>query len=681
MRYGRIIKVAMAAVAALSGLASTAPAFAAAPDTHPPSVGERPVASVNAAEAANLVDPELEADIARDGEADALLVLRNDDTPAAVSERGALASRAKAVKQKLSGRKAAVVAKAKGVETVEDFDLLPTRHVRIRSAEQLVALARQPDVVRVSAVREMRTGDLNYDSRALVRQPEAAALGYQGQNTYVAVLDTGLDHTRADFGYCTAVATPASCRVAESWDFATNDGALDTGSYHGTNVAGIVAGIAPAAKLLSLDVFNGNSTNNILMNRAMQYLVQRRADGLNIVAANLSIWTKGFATPGTCTDELGFGTARQWGIVPVVISGNGGAKNGVSSPACMPGALTVGAVYDASLGSRGPWGDANNCVDSTTWADKITCFSNSGPNLSMLAPGSSITAAGISMDGTSQAAPHVAGAVAVLASARSLTADQIQQALVSKGRPLTDTNGITRKRLDVAAAVASVVGTGDTVRPTVVAPNHIASLNWSLGSSAVPFTVSWSATDASGINAYELYSSVNGGAWVRESLPSPTTTSKVFSLTPGNRYQFTVAARDGAGNWSSWKNGASFLVSNHPETSAALTYAGAWTQKPFASAYGGQFKVSATPSASATFRFTGTGFAWVATKAANRGQAYLYLDGAYQGTWDLYAASTQAKTVVANWSSATSAAHTVQIVVVGTSGRPNVDVDSFIVTA
>ena len=103
--------------------------------------------------------------------------------------------------------------------------------------------------------------------------------------------------------------------------------------------------------------------------------------------------------------------------------------------------------------------------------------------------------------------------------------------------------------------------------------------------------------------------------------------------------------------------------------------ASAWT-----SAVNGAVKVSSTPNASASLTYTGKGIAWVATKGTNRGQAYVYLDGVYQGTWNLYAAATQARAVVMTYATATTATHTVKIVVVGTAGHPNVDIDDFIVT-
>jgi subtilisin family serine protease len=95
-------------------------------------------------------------------------------------------------------------------------------------------------------------------------------------------------------------------------------------------------------------------------------------------------------------------------------------------------------------------------------ADQITCFSLSGPNLSLRAPGALITAADVSLGGTSQATPHVAGAIADLASAcPRATVDQIEKALTTSGPTIRDSrNGVSRHRLDVLAAGQSLKGQG-----------------------------------------------------------------------------------------------------------------------------------------------------------------------------------------------------------------------------
>ncbi|HSH59762.1 MAG TPA: S8 family serine peptidase [Acidimicrobiales bacterium] len=92
---------------------------------------------------------------------------------------------------------------------------------------------------------------------------------------------------------------------------------------------------------------------------------------------------------------------RSVGVATVVSSGNDGYNDAISAPACISGAVSVGA---------------------TTNGDEVISFSNSGPALLLLAPGvditSSVPGGGFATkSGTSMAAPHVTGAWAVLKSA------------------------------------------------------------------------------------------------------------------------------------------------------------------------------------------------------------------------------------------------------------------------
>ena len=129
-----------------------------------------------------------------------------------------------------------------GVDELTEYKTLPLAHVRVESPEALLELVNRPEVVRVSAVGHgtvSLTQSLN-----VIRQPQVQASGQTGANTFVAVIDTGVDHTRQAFGFCTGINTPSTCKVAASYEFANADNSLDDHG-HGTNVAGIVLGVAP----------------------------------------------------------------------------------------------------------------------------------------------------------------------------------------------------------------------------------------------------------------------------------------------------------------------------------------------------------------------------------------------------------------------------------------------------
>jgi PKD repeat protein len=120
----------------------------------------------------------------------------------------------------------------------------------------------------------------------------------------------------------------------------------------------------------------------------------------------------------------------------------------------------------------------------------------------MLAPGAIITAAGISMGGTSQATPHVSGAVAVAKGHDTLlTVDEVISRLTSTGVPvLDDRNNITKPRLDLYGLVTitnpiigftpstfSFMGAAGGLNPAgkvmSITNNGEGTLNWSVGSS------------------------------------------------------------------------------------------------------------------------------------------------------------------------------------------------------
>jgi hypothetical protein len=89
-------------------------------------------------------------------------------------------------------------------------------------------------------------------------------------------------------------------------------------------------------------------------------------------------------------------------------------------------------------------------------------------------------------------------------------------------------------------------------------------------------------------------------------------------------------------------------------------------------------KLATAAGRTATFTFTGRSIAFITTRAATRGQVRIFLDGTLQTTLDL-GGTTTFRSVAWQRTFTTSAARTVQIQVVGTVGRPRVDLDAFAV--
>lgn len=345
-----------------------------------------------------------------------------------------------------------------GVTILRDYNGLPITAYRISNRDSLIQLLNDPNIKAIYPNIMLKAS--MQESLPLINQPQAVGAGFDGMGTSVAVLDSGVDYRHGDFGNCTAVNTPASCRVIRSFDAAQDDGQLDD-SGHGTNVSGIIANVAPKTKLIVIDVFTYNPETGEHLTAASDAIaainwVINNAQTYNIKAMNLSLGTK-TQNLNYCENDIAvtpFAQARKAGVVPVVAAGNEGFSGGIASPACAPGAVSVGAVYDANMG-RIVWDD--NCIDNITTEDQITCFSNRGPILSLLAPGSRITAGGLTLNGTSQAAPHVAGLIAILRADNVIPAETIDQTvarLQKTGKLITDPiTGHRYPRVDIYAAI------------------------------------------------------------------------------------------------------------------------------------------------------------------------------------------------------------------------------------
>jgi len=368
--------------------------------------------------------------------------------------------------------KAGVHLRVPGLEVLQDYQALPVQFVHIDSRQELSQLENDPAVIGIGADRVDRL-DLT-QSLPLIGQPEAAAAGHTGAGTAVAVLDSGVDYTRPAFGSCP---TPGAsgCKVVIAQDFAPDDGLRDdpAAGFHGTNVSGIVVGVAPDTKVLGLDVFNGLTSTVATQVAAINFVVSQQAT-YNIRAINMSLGNASFNT-APCSDPsdarvAAFANARAAGILPVIAAGNGRSSGGsdhagVARPACIPGAVPVGAVYDSDVGSKSY---SSGCSDPTTAADQITCFSQVWADPMLMAPGAVISAAGVAQSGTSQAAPHVAGATAVLfGAADDPSVSEVERALLDSGPSIVDPLvGESFHRLDVPAAVSALGVTISTPPPT-----------------------------------------------------------------------------------------------------------------------------------------------------------------------------------------------------------------------
>jgi subtilisin family serine protease len=234
----------------------------------------------------------------------------------------------------LEAEKAALLREVPGVLVVDALEELPMLVVTVRDAQSLTALRAHPQVAHLW--EDSAYGMNDAESFPFIGQPQAADAGAEGSGATVAVLDTGLDYRKSDFGTCEAGAT--GCKVAFTRDFAPDDGQLDDNG-HGTNVAGIVLGVAPKARVVGLDVFTGVGAAASDIVAAINWVIANKAT-YNIVAMNLSLGGGSFTGP-CATDVFAtpIASARAAGVLAAIASGNGALTNAMSSPACTPEAL------------------------------------------------------------------------------------------------------------------------------------------------------------------------------------------------------------------------------------------------------------------------------------------------------------------------------------------------------
>ncbi len=391
------------------------------------------------------------------------------------------------------------------VEPTARFDYIPYLALRA-DADTLAKLRADPRVLDIREERFYRPSLV--DSVPLVGGNLAFNKGFSGSGQTVAVLDSGVDKDHlflkgrvvSEACYSTtdsALQATSVCPGGATSSTAAGSGqhcnadipALDdAGCDHGTHVTGIATGLGSgsgvafngvgrSANIIAIQVFTkvddpaacgGASDTPCIIGadadlmQAMERVLTLTAT-LPVAAVNLSLGGGSF-TSACDSSEAAFKSVvdllKNAGVATVASSGNEFTASAMGSPACISSVVSVGA---------------------TNKSDAVTSFSNSANFLDLLAPGSlinsSVPGATVSSfvqrtatsnsfgikSGTSMAAPHVAGAFAVLRGflasqagvniKSAATVNNILAALKDTGKSVVDSrNGLTHPRIQVDKA-------------------------------------------------------------------------------------------------------------------------------------------------------------------------------------------------------------------------------------
>lgn len=342
-----------------------------------------------------------------------------------------------------------VAATAIGVPGYTAVDVTPEALAKMRADERVGSVL----------TRGTSVGLAMAESVPLTGAPTSWASGYRGDGEVIAVIDTGVDpdfggtlvgsacfaatevsfgtyqghcgqagdQLRAFDGYCFELGL---CRPGDTLDAEAGRpctvGSSPPGRdcLHGTAVSAVAArheptpGVAPGAGVYGIRVFDptGRSADLVDVYSALEHVLLMSRAGAPISSVNLSVATSTLFSSACDGSQALNGAIQAFRFIvgelaarriPVVTaSGNDGRSGELAFPACLSSTVSVGA---------------------TDFDDELAPFSNAGAGLDLLAPGAEeADGARIPLDvpsapgtprdwaGTSFAAPHVAGALALV---------------------------------------------------------------------------------------------------------------------------------------------------------------------------------------------------------------------------------------------------------------------------
>lgn len=253
-----------------------------------------------------------------------------------------------------------------------------------------------------------------------VQAPEVQQENYTGKGIKLGIIDTGIDAAHEDLNVAGGFSVFDSEKDADPY----NDG-----SGHGTHVAGTAAaldnetgvvGVAPEASLYAIKVLDSDGSGSSAgVVRGLEWAIQNEMSVINM--------SLGSPEPSRAIQDAVDTAFHEYDILVVAAAGNEGNEAGTGNTVGYP------AQHDSVL-----------AVGATDENDERAPFSSTGPGVDIAAPGASILSTvpdnGYDrLNGTSMAAPHVAGAGAVLrAFLPDASAADIKELMITTAKDIGD---------------------------------------------------------------------------------------------------------------------------------------------------------------------------------------------------------------------------------------------------
>lgn len=326
-----------------------------------------------------------------------------------------------------------------------------------------------PDEIIYAETLETSTAPPEYNLTR-VNAPALWNLGYTGQGVVVASMDTGVYLYHPDLvsqwrGGSNSWYDPYGQHPNEPTDL-NGHGTWTMGVMVGRDAGGTSIGVAPNAQWIAVKIFDdqGKATTSAI-HLGYQWLLDPDGNPDTVDTPHVVNNSWGYSAPGCNLEfQLDLQALLAAGILPVFSAGNTGPNGSTSvSPANNPEAFAVGAVNNTDTlyrySARGP----SACGETSTIYPEV------------VAPGVSIRTSDLYglyyyATGTSLAAPHVTGGLALLLSAYpDLTAEQQRAALLNSAVDLWTTgpdNDFGYGRVDLMAALNWIQNNISSMPPT-----------------------------------------------------------------------------------------------------------------------------------------------------------------------------------------------------------------------